>query len=244
MESTKFCTECGKPLPPEAKHCPNCGADVIDLHPTPSDDIQEAVTAPPTQEPLPQPISAGPYGMAQTPSLGMPAPQPAQAAPYGAPSAVLQSPNGSAPPPYPQATAAPGIQRTRGARLPKQLGGGIIAILGGVAMLVAQGFFVRKGGWSSLNLLNVGLALLCLVSGVVSLVVRGWGWVILGALLSGGVFVLCGLNLYKTVLQIRAVAPAEPTAWTLQNGGIIWIGGTILGILAFSRALQSLSRRR
>jgi hypothetical protein len=115
--------------------------------------------------------------------------------------------------------------------LPKQLGGGIIAILGGVAMLVAQGFFVKKGGWSS-------------VSGVVSLVVRGWGWVILGALLSGGVFVLCGLNLYKTVLQIRAVAPAEPTAWTLQNGGIIWIGGTILGILAFSRALQSLSRRQ
>lgn len=243
MESTKFCTECGKPLPPEAKHCPNCGADVIDLHPTPSDDVQEAVTASPTQEPLPQPISAGPYGMAQTPSPGMPASQPAQAAPYGAPGAVLQSPNSNAPPPYPQATAAPGIQRTRGARLPKQLGGGIIAILGGVAMLVAQGFFVSKGGWSSLNLLNVGLALLCLVSGVVSLVVRGWGWVILGVLLSGGVFALCGVKLYQAVQWIRTVAPAEATAWTLQNGGIIWIGGMILGILAFSRALQSLSRR-
>jgi hypothetical protein len=118
-----------------------------------------------------------------------------------------------------------------------------MAILGGVAMLVAQGFFVSKGGWSSLNLLNVGLGLLCLLSGVVSLVVRGWGWVILGLLLSGGVFALCGLKLYQAVQWIRTVAPAEATAWTLQNGGIIWIGGMILGILAFSRALQSLSRR-
>ena len=31
MEPAKFCIECGKPLPPEAKHCPNCGADVAAL---------------------------------------------------------------------------------------------------------------------------------------------------------------------------------------------------------------------
>jgi hypothetical protein len=173
----------------------------------------------------------------------MPAFQPAQAAPYREPGAAPRSPYGSGPtaPGYSEATASPDIQRTRGAASAKRLGGGFVAILGGVAMLVAQGFSVSKG--SSLNLLNVGLGLLCLVSGVVSLVVRGWGWVILGALLSGGVFALCGLKLYQTVQWIRTVAPAEAMAWTLQNGGIIWIGGMILGILAFSKAFQSLFRR-
>jgi len=219
MEPAKYCIECGKPLPPESKHCPNCGADVTGLHPAPSDDAQEATPALPTQEPLPQPVSTGSYD--------------------GAP----RSPYGSGPtaPAYSEATAAPDIQRTRGAASAKRLGGGFIAILGGVAMLVAQGFSVSKG--SSLNLLNVGLGLLCLVSGVVSLVVRGWGWVILGALLSGGVFALCGLKLYQTVQWIRTVAPAEAMAWTLQNGGIIWIGGIMLGMIAFSKAFQSLFRR-
>lgn len=233
MEPAKFCIRCGKPLPPEVKHCPNCGADV-----------QEATPAPPTQQAPPQSVSMGSYRATLTPSPDVPASQPAQPAPYGAPGVTPRSPNASAPPPNTQATAASGTKRILGARLPKQLGGGILAILGGVAMLVAQGFFVSKGGWSSLNLLNIGLGILCLLSGVVSLVVRGWGWVILGLLLSSGVFALCGLNLYQTIMQIRAVAPAEPMAWTLQNGGIIWIGGTMLGILAFSRALQSLSRRR
>jgi len=243
MEPVKYCIECGKPLPPESKHCPNCGADVTSLHPAPSDDVQQAVTAPPTQEPLPQPVSAGPYGMAQTPSPDMPASQPAQPAPYGGPGAAPRSPSGSAPaaPAYSQATAAPGLQGARGAASPKRLGGGFIAILGGVAMLVAQGFFVSKG--NSLDLLRVGLGLLCLVSGVISLLVRGWGWVILGALLSGGVFALCGLELYQTVQWIRTVPTEEATAWTLQNGGIIWIGGIMLGMIAFSKAFQSLFRR-
>jgi hypothetical protein len=232
MEPAKHCIECGKPLPLEAKHCPNCGADV-----------QEVTPAPPTQEPSPQSVSTGSYRATLTPPRDVPASQPAQS-PYGAPGAAPRSPDASALPPNPQTTVAPGIQGTLRARLPKQLGGGFIAILGGVAMLVAQGFFVSKGGWSSLNLLNIGLGLLCLVSGVVSLAVRGWGWVILGALLSCGVFALCALKLYQAVQMIRTVTPAEATAWTLHNGGILWIGGTILGILAFSRALQSLSRRR
>lgn len=220
MEPVKYCIECGKPLPPESKHCPNCGADVTDLHPAPSDDVQEATPAPPTQEPPPQP---------------------AQAAPYGGPGAAPRSPSDSASA-YSKATAAPGLQRTRGAASPKRLGGGFIAILGGVAMLVAQGFSVSKG--NSLDLLRIGLGLLCLVSGVVALVVRGWGWVILGALLSGGVFALGGLELYQTVQWIRAMAPAEATVWTMQNGGIIWIGGIMLAMIAFIRAFQSLFRRR
>jgi len=235
MEPAKYCIECGKPLPPESKHCPNCGADVTSLHPAPSDDVQEATLAPPTQKPSPQPVTTGSCGATPTPSPDMPASQPPQAAP--------RSLSGSAPaaPAYSQATAAPGVQHTRGAASPKRLGGGFIAILGGVAMLVAQGFFVSKG--NSLDLLRVGLGVLCLASGVIALVVRGWGWVILGALLSGGVFALCGLELYRRVQWIRMVDTAEATAWTLQNGGIIWIGGIMLGMIAFSKAFQSLFRR-
>jgi len=80
MEPAKFCTECGAPLPPEAKRCPNCGAEVAELHPTPSDGVQQI---PPPQEPVPQPVGSGPYGAALAPPPGMPTFQPGQAAPYG-----------------------------------------------------------------------------------------------------------------------------------------------------------------
>lgn len=244
MEPAKYCIKCGKPLPPEAKHCPNCGADVADLHPTPSDEVQETTSAPPTQEFPPQSVSTGSYHATLTPSPDVPASHLAQTAPYGGPGAAPRSPYASAPPApaYPQETAAEGLQRTRAATSPKRLSGGFIAILGGVAMLVAQGFSMSKG--YSLNLLGVGLGVLCLASGIIALVMRGWGWVILGALLSCGVFVLCGLELYQKVQWIRTVPTAEATAWTLQNGGIIWLGGIMLGMIAFSKAFQSLFRRR
>ncbi|MFA5789738.1 MAG: zinc ribbon domain-containing protein [Caldisericia bacterium] len=246
MEPAKFCIECGKPLPSEAKHCPNCGADVTELHPAPSDDVQQVAPAPQTEGPLPQPVSAGPYSAAPTPPPAASASQPAQAAPYGGPGAALRSPYASpAPSGYPQTTAAPGYQRARGATSAKRLGGGFIAILGGVAMLAAQGMFYSKQGipLNLQNLLNVGLGLLCLVSGVIALAVRGWVPVILAAILSGGVFALCGLKLYQTVLLLQAQTPADATTWTLQNGGIIWIGGMMLGMIAFSKAFQSLFRR-
>ena len=130
----------------------------------------------------------------------------------------------------------------RGATSAKRLGGGFIAILGGIAMLAAQGLFSASKGYP-LNLLNVGLGLLCLVSGVIALAVRGWVPVILAAILSGGVFALCGLKLYQTVLLLKAQTPADATTWTLQNGGIIWIGGMMLGMIAFTKAFQSLFRR-
>jgi len=108
-------------------------------------------------------------------------------------------------------------------------------------MLAAQGFFMSKG--SSLSLVNVGLGLLCLASGVIALAVRGWGPVIVGALLSGGVFALCGLKLYQTIQWLQTQAPEEMIAWNLQSGGIIWIGGMMLGMVAFTKAFQSLFRR-
>ncbi len=240
MEPAKFCIECGNPLPPEAKHCPNCGAEVADLHLTPSDGVRQT---PLTQEPLPQPVGSGPYSATLAPPPGMPIPQPAQAAPYGGPGAPHRSPYVSAPAgpvAYPQATTAPGFQRMRGVGSAKRLGGGLIAILGGVVMLVAQGFFMSKG--SQLNLLNVGLGFLCLASGVIALVVRGWGPVIVGALLSGGVFALCGLKLYQTILWVQTQAPEVVTSWALRSGGIIWIGGMMLGMVAFAKAFQSLFR--
>ena len=246
MESVKYCIECGKPVPPEAKHCPNCGADVAGQNPAPVADVQQVAPAPPTQEPFPQPVSAGPYSTAPVSRPAMSVSEPAQAAPYGGPGVAPRNPYASpAPSGNPQATASPGYQRSRGATSAKRLGGGFIAILGGVAMLAAQGMFYSKQGTplNLQNLLNVGLGLLCLVSGVIALAVRGWVPVILGAILSGGVFALCGLKLYQTVQLLQAQTPADATTWTLQNGGIIWIGGMMLGMIAFSKAFQSLFRR-
>ncbi|HEX7608382.1 MAG TPA: zinc-ribbon domain-containing protein [Candidatus Cryosericum sp.] len=246
MEPVKYCIECGKPLPPEAKHCPNCGADVAGQNPAPVAGVQQVAPAPPTQEPFPQPVSAGPYSTAPVSRPAMSASEPAQAAPYGGPGVAPRNPYASpAPSGNPQATASPGYQRSRGATSAKRLGGGFIAILGGVAMLAAQGMFHSKQGTplNLQNLLNVGLGLLCLVSGVIALAVRGWLSVILAALLSAGVFALCGLELYQRVLLLQAQTPAEATAWTLQGGGIIWVGGLMLGMVAFAKGFQTLFRR-
>ena len=112
-------------------------------------------------------------------------------------------------------------------------------------MLAAQGLFISKQTTplNLQNLLSVGLGLLCVVSGIVALAVRGWVPVILAALLSGGVFALCGLRLYQTVLELQTRTPADATAWTLQSGGIIWIGGMMLGMVAFAKGFQTLFRR-
>lgn len=198
METAKYCSKCGEPLPPESKQCPNCGADVPDVAPAQVDDVQQATPKSPyTSEPA-APVSS-------------------------------------------QATVVPGLERMPVVGRPKRLGGGVIAILGGVVMLVAQGFFMGKG--DSLDLLGVGLGVLCLLSGIVTLAVQGWGWVILGTFLSGGVFALCGLKLYQTVLLLQAQTFADATKWTFQSGGIIWIGGMMLGMIAFTKAFQSLFRR-
>lgn len=246
MEPVKYCIECGKPLPLEAKHCPNCGADVAGQNPAPVADVQQVAPAPPTQEPFPQPVSAGPYNAVPVSPPAMSASEPAQAAPYGGPGAAPKSPYaGPAPSGYPQASVAPGFQRARVAPSAKRFGGGFIAILGGIAILAAQVLFITKQTTplSLQNLLNVGLGLLCLVSGIVALAVRGWLPVILAALLSAGVFALCGLELYQRVLLLQAQTPAEATAWTLQGGGIIWVGGLMLGMVAFAKGFQTLFRR-
>lgn len=264
METAKFCIECGKPLPLEAKHCPNCGAEVTVVQAPESAEVDRPISPAPTP-PVPQEAPpAGPYGTPvsqqrasysgigtvppQGPYSTVPAspPQPAPAAPYGGPGAAPKSPyGGAAPAVYPQASVAPGFQRARVAPSAKRLGGGFIAILGGIAILAAQVLFISKQTTplDLQNLLNVGLGLLCLVSGIVALAVRGWVPVILAALLSAGVFALCGLKLYQTVLWLQAQTPADATAWTLQSGGIIWVGGMMLGMIAFAKAFQTLFRR-
>lgn len=68
MEAAKFCMECGEPLPPEVKYCPNCGAAVTDLHPARADDVRQVSPVPPTQKPFLQPVGAGPYS---APSAGV-----------------------------------------------------------------------------------------------------------------------------------------------------------------------------
>ncbi|HWQ21247.1 MAG TPA: hypothetical protein VN478_00800 [Clostridia bacterium] len=155
--------------------------------------------------------------------------------PYGGPGSGV----------YSQAPVPTSPQRARVAPQAKRLGGGFIAILGGIAILAAQVLFISKQTTplSLQNLLNVGLGLACLVSGIVSLAVRGWVPVILAALLSAAVFALCGLKLYQTVLWLQVQTPADATAWTLQSGGIIWVGGMMLGMVAFAKGFQTLFRR-
>ena len=115
-------------------------------------------------------------------------------------------------------------------------------MLGGIVMVAGQVNFMRQG--SALNAYNMGISVLCLASGVVSMLVRGWGPVLLGLLLNGAVFALCGTKLYQSLLWLQTQEADAATAWTIQKGGIIWIIGMVLGMLSFAGAFRSLFRRR
>ncbi|MDO9099232.1 MAG: ABC transporter substrate-binding protein [Caldisericota bacterium] len=256
MEPSAFCTECGKPLPPEAKHCPNCGADAPAHDAAPVDEARQ-VPAPPPQQPYVQPAATAPYVAAPAP------PQPVQSAPYSGPGAVPAAPyggpgatpgasyggpGGAPASPYAVPAPPPGHQYARASASAKRLGGGFIAVLGGIAMLAVQIYYIVTsetplGELSWQALLNPGLGLLCLVSGIVTLSVRGWGPVLLAALLSGGVFAACGYKLYQTMTWLQTQTAADATMWTVQNGGIVWVGGMMLGMIAFGKVFQSLFSR-
>ena len=227
METARFCGQCGQPLPPDAKHCPNCGAEVV------PDEMPSSSESPRG----PQTMSAGPFGAQIMP----PPPEPA------APPSASPGPFGPSSPPAavgpltgqgPYAGTAPAARPARARRL----GGGPVAVLGGIVMVTGQVNFMRQG--SALNPYNMGISVLCLASGVVSMLVRGWGPVLLGLLLNGAVFALCGTKLYQSLLWLQTQEADAATAWTIQKGGIIWIIGMVLGMLSFAGAFRSLFRRR
>lgn len=228
METAKFCGQCGQPLPPDAKHCPNCGAEVAPDVVPPS---------PASAEPQgPQTMGAGPFGVqAMPPPPEPPSPSPGSG-PFGAPAAP------AGPGPYAAGGPYAGTpQAARPARA-RRLGGGFLGVLGGIVMIAGQVNFMRQG--SPLNAYNMGIGVLCLVSGVVSMLVRGWGPVLLGLLLNAAVFALCGTKLYQSLLWLQTQEAGAATAWTIQKGGIIWVVGMMLGMLSFAGAFRSLFRRR
>jgi hypothetical protein len=111
-----------------------------------------------------------------------------------------------------------------------------------VYLIVKSGTPVNALGLQ--GLMNLGLGVLCLATGVIMIMARGWGSAIVAALLSGGVFALCGLKLYEIVQLLQTQGPEVTTGWVLQSGGIVWIGGLMLGMIAFTKAFQSLFSRR
>ena len=227
METAKFCGQCGQPLPPDAKHCPNCGAEVV----------PDVVPPPSAGEPQgPQTMGAGPFGAQTMPPPPEPPAPSSGPGPFGAPAV----PPGPAP--YvAQGPYAGTPQATRPAQT-RRLGGGFLGVLGGIVMIAGQVNFMRQG--SPLNAYNMGIGVLCLVSGVVSMLVRGWGPVLLGLLLNAAVFALCGTKLYQSLLWLQTQEAGAATAWTIQKGGIIWVVGMMLGMLSFAGAFRSLFRRR
>jgi hypothetical protein len=161
METAKFCIECGKPIPPEAKHCPNCGAEVVvEQTPVPGEVERPIAYSPP---PVPQQTpSAGPYG----------APASQQPAPYGGSGRVPpQGTYGGPPPGAGMVHAGPQQGRVKAQRAPsrKRLGGGTLTLIAGIVML-AMHALVLKGGLTASNL---GVDLSIIVCGFLMLFARG-----------------------------------------------------------------------
>src|SRR5450830_775274 len=150
METAKFCTQCGETLPPGAKHCPHCGAEVTVVQ-TPGPGEVERPIAPSPAPPVRQ----------QTPSAG----------PYGAPSSPQPSPYG-APPPAAGVYRAGSQQRAMTAqRAPsrKRLGGGALTLIAGIVMLAMHALVFRGGLTPS----NLGVDLSIIVCGFLMLFARG-----------------------------------------------------------------------
>ena len=161
METAKFCIECGKPIPPEAKHCPNCGAEVV-VEQTPGPGEVERPIASSSPPPPPQTPSAGPYG----------APASQQPAPYGGSGRVPPQGTYSGPPPSAgMVHAGPQHGRMKAQRAPsrKRLGGGMLTLIAGIVML-AMHALVLQGG---LTAANIGVDVSIIVCGFLMLFARG-----------------------------------------------------------------------
>lgn len=56
MDTAKFCTQCGKPLPPGVRHCPDCGAEVTVAQTIPPVETGEDISS--RVPPQPAPVAA------------------------------------------------------------------------------------------------------------------------------------------------------------------------------------------
>jgi len=138
METAKFCAQCGEALPPEAKHCPRCGAEVTTVQ-MPEPGEAERPIPPSPVPPVPQQApSAGPYG---TPASQQPSP-------YGEHGTVPQEGAHGGPPPASgnYHTGSPRrMMSARRAPSRKRLGGGTLTLIAGIIML-AMHALVFEGG--------------------------------------------------------------------------------------------------
>jgi subtilisin family serine protease len=124
----------------------------------------------------------------------------------------------------------------------KRLGGGVVAILGGLLMLASQVLFVAKR--SPLDLPDIGLSALGIVSGVVYLTAGGHGAAVRGVIAGAGVFALLGWRFYQIHQWLRTAGHFGGWMWVLENGGALWMTGVVLVMVAFTRAFVTFLRRR
>src|SRR5450830_1877310 len=219
METAKFCTQCGETLPPGAKHCPHCGAEVTVVQ-TPGPGEVERPIAPSPAPPVPQ----------QTPSAG----------PYGAPSSPQPSPYG-APPPAAGVYRAGSQQRAMTAqRAPsrKRLGGGVLTLIAGIIML-AMHALVFEGG---LTPSNVGVDSAVIVCGFLMLFARGGLSVALAFVASLAVSAV-EVMLRRADFAAIAAGGFSGIATFLSSGAWVSVIAMVVVLFGFLAALVSLFRR-
>jgi hypothetical protein len=132
-----------------------------------------------------------------------------------------------------------GVKRCTG--YGKRLGGGVVAILGGLLMLASQALFVAQR--SPLDVSDIGLSVVGILSGVVYLTARGYGAVVRGVIAGAGVFALHTWKLCQTHQWLQTAGHFGAWMWVLENGGALWIAGMVLVMVAFTRAFVTFLRR-
>ncbi len=218
METAKFCTQCGEALPPGAKHCPQCGAEVTTLQVPGPGEAERPISPPPAPLIPQQAPSAGPYG----------APASQQPAPYGGPPSTAGvyhagSPQGVIPP-----------QR---ALSRKRLGGGTLTLIAGIIML-AMHALVFKGG---LTASNVGVDLSVIACGLFMLFARG-GLVVALAFLASLAVSALDLTLLWAVFAAVAAAGFSGLTMLLSSGAWVSLIAMVIVLVGFLAALVSLFR--
>jgi subtilisin family serine protease len=139
-----------------------------------------------------------------------------------------------------QCGEAPALGARRCTACGKRLGGGVVAILGGLLMLASQVLFVAKR--SPLDVPDIGLSALGILSGVVYLTARGHGTAVRGVIAGAGVFALLGWRFYQIHQWLRTAGHFGAWMWVLENGGALWMAGIVLVMAAFARAFVTLLR--
>ena len=230
METAKFCSQCGEALPPGAKHCPHCGAEVTVVQAPGPGEVGRPI--PPSSAPgVPQRTpSAGPYG---TPASQ----QPSAYVGYGT------TPQGSygGPPPTAGAYHAGSqheMMTAQRALSRKRLGGGTLTLIAGIVML-AMHALVFEGG---LTPSNVGVDLAVIMCGFVMLFARGGLRVALAFLVSVAASVLDSTLLWA-VFKAVAAAGSGGLATLLSSGAWVSVIAMIMVLVGSLAALVSLFRR-